>query len=344
MSGPAGIHKGNVTRWFDEHVDDLAPPLEFGIISGGRSNLTYKVTDCTGNSWVLRRPPLHGVLASAHEMGREYRIIAALGPTPVPVPTVIGLCEDDEVNGSPFFVMDCLDGLVLRDRETSQRHLNEQERQATGKHLVDALVALHEVDPDQIGLGKLGRREHYLARQLRRWHGQWEQVATRELPLIDEVHARLSANIPPQQGSAIAHGDYRLDNVILWDDGRVAGVIDWELCTLGDPLADLGTLQVSWTEPGEQWSALPAAPTAAPGFMTRAEIVEDYAAKSGRDVSELEFYKAFASWKLACILEGVYSRYKSGAYGDTDEDIESFGQRVSQLAEAAAEAASRAGR
>ncbi|MGH8899667.1 MAG: phosphotransferase family protein [Egibacteraceae bacterium] len=344
MSVHPGIHAQNVTRWLSDHVERLEPPLDFAPIAGGRSNLTYKVTDRAGGSWVLRRPPLHGVLPSAHDMGREYRIIAALGPTPVPVPTVVGLCEDEQVNGAPFFVMDFLDGLVLRDAAASRRHLDERGRRAAGEHLVDALVALHEVDPDEVGLGQLGRREDYVARQLRRWRGQWQAVATRELPLIDEVHRRLSARVPAQQGTAVVHGDYRLDNVILRDDGRVAGVVDWELCTLGDPLADLGTLQVYWAQASERPSPLPAAPTAAAGFMSRDEIAERYAARSGRDLSELDFYRALAYWKLAVILEGVSSRFQSGAYGESGEDVPSLAERVPLLAEAAAAATARAGR
>jgi aminoglycoside phosphotransferase (APT) family kinase protein len=344
VSAPPGIHVPHVTEWFSEHVDGVEPPLEFSIISGGRSNLTYRVEDANGRSWAFRRPPLHSVLKSAHDMGREYRIIAALDPTDVPVPSAAGLCEDEEVNGAPFFVMDFLDGIVLRSAEQSEQELDADQRRAAGLDLVDTLALLHDVDPDEVGLGDLGRKEDYVARQLRRWHGQWEQVQTRELPLVDEVHARLSARIPEQQGATIAHGDYRMDNVILGRDGTIAGVVDWELCTLGDPLADLGTLLVYWSEPGDNWSALPAAPTAVEGFPTRDEVAERYAEQSGRDLSDLEFYKAFAYWRVACILEGVYSRYKSGAYGDTDEDVESFGERVPRLAEAAAEATERSGR
>jgi aminoglycoside phosphotransferase (APT) family kinase protein len=321
---------------------EVEPPLRFALLSGGRSNLTYQVTDQGGRSWALRRPPLHGVLASAHDMAREYRIIAALGSTGVPVPKAMGLCEDEEINGAPFFVMDFVDGMVLRTAAESAQRLDERQRRATSEQLVDTLVTLHEVDPDAVGLGTLGRREGYVARQLRRWHGQWQQVRTRDLPLMDEVHARLTASVPAQQGCVIAHGDYRLDNVILWPGGQVAGVVDWELCTLGDPLADLATLQVYWADPDEGWSVLPGAPTAVKGFMRRDEIAQRYAARSGRDLSDLERYKAFAYWKLACILEGVYSRHRSGAYGAVDGDIEAFGASVSLLAEAAAAALSRA--
>jgi len=344
---PAGIDARNVTRWLCGHVDGVLPPLRFEVISGGRSNLTYRIDDQSGRTWVLRRPPLHGVLASAHDMAREYRIMTALAPTRVPVPATAGLCEDTEVNGAPFFVMDFLEGIVLRSTRESEERLDEEQRRAASVQLVDTLATLHALEPDGVGLGGLGRREGYVGRQLRRWHGQWKHVRTRELPLIDEVHARLSARIPPQQGTSIAHGDYRLDNVILSSDGGIAGIVDWELCTLGDPLADLATLQVYWSEPGEDWSALPAAPTAVRGFLTREELAQRYALRSGRDLSELDFYRAFAYWRLACILEGVYSRYRSGAYGDPDADdadIESFGRRVPRLAEAAAEAATRAGR
>ncbi|MGH8910469.1 MAG: phosphotransferase family protein [Egibacteraceae bacterium] len=323
-----------MTRWLVTHVDGVEPPLRFALVSGGLSNLTYRVTDQRGRSWALRRPPLHGVLASAHDMAREHRIIAALGPTDVPVPAAVGLCEDAAVNDAPFFVMAFVDGIVLRTAAQSARRLDARQRRAVSERLVDTLATLHALDPDEVGLGALGRRGGYIARQLRRWHGQWTQARTRELPLLDQVHARLTANVPAQRGAVIAHGDYRLDNVILSSDGHVAGVVDWELCTLGDPLADLATLQAYWTEPD--------APTTVTGFMTPDEIAQRYAAASGRDLTDLAFYRAFAYWKLACIFEGVYTRHRGGAYGEAGEDVEALGGRVPLLAEAAAAALARA--
>jgi aminoglycoside phosphotransferase (APT) family kinase protein len=245
----AGIDPGPVTAWFRANVAGVRPPLRFRQIAGGRSNLTYRVDDAAGSSWVLRRPPLHGVLPSAHDMGREHRVISALAGTPVPVPATFGLCQDAAVTGAPFYVMAYVDGVVPRDEATVAASLDEAARGAAAGSLVDALVALHQVDPDEVGLGDLGRRHGYLERQLARWQRQLEQSRTRPLPALDEVHRRLAANLPTQVGSArIVHGDFRLDNVVLSPAGQVLAVLDWELCTLGDPLADVGLLLVYWAE------------------------------------------------------------------------------------------------
>ena len=331
---PEGIDADRVTAWFVAHAPDVEPPLGFSLIAGGHSNLTYRVTDAAGRSWVLRRPPLGHVLATAHDMGREHRIISALAPTDVPVPPVVGYCDDENVNGAPFYVMDFVEGLVARDRASVERLGVDQCRRA-GRQIADVLAAIHAVDPDAVGLGDLGRREGYIERQLRRWHRQWEQSKTRDLPVVEAVHDALTARIPEQDGVAIVHGDYRLDNCLLRPDGTIAAVLDWELCTLGDPLADVGLLSVYWSERDDsQPTALLTAPTAAEGFPSRAELIDLYAAASGRDVSDIGYYVAFGYWKLACILEGVYARYKHGAMGAAS-DFEGFAQRVEQLAHAA---------
>ncbi|MTV25694.1 phosphotransferase family protein [Nitriliruptoraceae bacterium ZYF776] len=341
---PDGIDVEGVTRWLEERTE-LLGPLDVEVIQGGRSNLTYRVTDPAGRQVILRRPPLHGVIESAHDMGREHRIIAALAATEVPVPPVVGFEPEADVTGAPFYVMRFVDGAVLRDQETAEQAVDDAARRTAGLDLVDVLVRLHAVDPDEVGLGDLGRKQDYLARQLRRWHGQLEKARTRELPLLDEVHARLVADIPDQGPAAIVHGDYRLDNLIVDPaDGKVRAVLDWELTTLGDPLADLGLLQCYWSQPGDPTQPLPGAPTLAAGFPARQDLVERYAAGSGRDVSQLPYYVAFGYWKLACILEGVYARFASGAYGETDDSFEHFGRVVVELGERAAEAATEAGR
>jgi aminoglycoside phosphotransferase (APT) family kinase protein len=311
-----GIDGPAVTAWLEAHVDGATPPFTFALVAGGRSNLTYAVTDAAGHRYVLRRPPLRQVLATAHDMGREHRIIAALGATPVPVPPALGRCDDPAVNGTPFYVMGFVDGVVVRDVDVGRAALDEAARRAAGTSLVDVLAALHALDPDAIGLGQLGRKEGYVARQLRRWHGQWEASKTREVPDVDEVHDRLAATAPEQGPAAIVHGDYRIDNCVCRPDGPVAAVLDWELCTLGDPLADVGMLLICWTEPGEVDPARPDSPTVLPGFPDRREVLARYAAASGRDVSAIDWYRAFAYWKLACISEGVYARYLGGAMGD----------------------------
>src|SRR5262249_8763563 len=222
---------------FCARLASLTPPRHAARRSGARPILPSWVPAPPGGSWPLRPPPLGKRLGSAHDMGREHRVIAALQETPVPVPPVAGLCEDDSVNGAPFYVMGFVDGPILRSAEDAKA-FDEAERRAIGERVVDTLVAIHEVDPDQVGLGDLGRKEAYVERQLKRWQGQWEKSKTRELPAVDAVHERLSARIPEQGPATIVHGDYRLDNMILSRAGEVAAVGDWGLCTLGDPLAE----------------------------------------------------------------------------------------------------------
>lgn len=342
---PAGIDADGLKDWFAASVSEVRPPLTFSPIAGGRSNLTYTVTDAEGRAWVLRRPPLGPRLPSAHDMEREHKIMAALGPTPVPVPPMVGLCTDDSVTGAPFYVMRYVDGLVLRDPE-AVAEVDERVRWAASESLVDVLVDLHSLVPDAVGLGELGRKEGYVERLLRRWRGQWDKSKTREIPLIEDVADRLARDVPEQERTSIVHGDYRLDNAIVApEDGSVRAILDWELCTLGDPLADVGLLLVYWTEPGDEFSPFFwAAPTTAPGFPGRKDIATRYAARSGRDLSEIDFYVALGLWKVAVILEGVYARYASGSYGETDDSWRRFEEIVPQLAQAASEAATRAGR
>src|SRR3954469_19570029 len=337
---PEGIDPAGVEGWFEANVPEVELPLSFDRISGGRSNMTFGVRDTDGHAWALRRPPLGKRLGSAHDMGREHRVISALQETPVPVPPVVGFCEDESVNGAPFYVMGFVDGPILRSAEDAKR-FDEDERRAIGDRVVDTLVAIHEVDPDSVGLGELGRKEAYVERQLKRWQGQWEKSKTRELPAVDAVHERLSARVPEQGPATIVHGDYRLDNMILSPSGEVAAVVDWELCTLGDPLADVGMLLVYWSQAGDDFMPLFAPATIAPGFPTRDDIRERYAERSGRDLTQIDFFVALGYWKLAIILEGVYARYASGQYGKTDEGFQEFAKIVERLAGAADEAANR---
>jgi aminoglycoside phosphotransferase (APT) family kinase protein len=337
---PDGINRAGVEGWFEANVPDVELPLSFERISGGRSNMTFGVRDSAGHAWALRRPPLGKRLGSAHDMGREHRVIAALQETPVPVPPVIGLCEDEAVNDAPFYVMGFVEGPILRSAEEASI-FEEGDRRRIGDRVVDTLVAIHEVDPDEVGLGELGRKEAYVERQLKRWQGQWEKSKTRELAVVDDVHDRLSSRIPEQGPATIVHGDYRLDNMILSPSGEVAAVVDWELCTLGDPLADVGMLLVYWSQAGDDFMPLFAPATIAPGFPKRDDVRERYAERSGRDLSQIDFFVALGFWKLAIILEGVYARYASGQYGKTDEGFEAFAKVVERLAEAADEAAQR---
>jgi aminoglycoside phosphotransferase (APT) family kinase protein len=309
-----GIDHERVSAWLAAHVDGARPPFRFELITGGRSNLTFLVTDEHGTRFVLRRPPTGHVLATAHDMAREHRLITAVGRTDVPVPRTLGLCTDEAVNGAPFYVMSFVDGEVLDSPEKAHL-LPEALRRPAAEHLVDVLADLHAADVDAIGLGDLARRDGYVERQIKRWTTQWSSSKTRELPEIDEVAAQLAANIPEQQGVVVAHGDFRFGNVLTdVSTGRVTAVLDWELCTLGDPLADVGYLGVYWV--GEDGVGRHNDPTSAPGFPSYAEVVARYADRTGRDVSRIGYYVAFSSFRLAVISEGVYARYVHGAMAD----------------------------
>jgi aminoglycoside phosphotransferase (APT) family kinase protein len=318
MTHVPGIDVERVTAWLAANVAGARPPFTFDVIAGGHSNLTYKVTDVTGERFVLRRPPLGHVLASAHDMGREHRIISGLRKSAVPVAPALGYCDDPDVNGAPFYVMGFVDGFVLRDRGTAERVLDADARAAASCSIVDTMAAIHAADLEATGLSDLGKHDGYVARQLRRWYGQWNQQKTRELPAVDEAHDWLAARIPEQGPATIVHGDYRLDNCMVDASGSVIAVLDWEICTLGDPLADVGLLQVYWTGPDDAATAWTGTSTSAKGFWNRAELLTRYAEVSGRDLREIDFYVAFAYWKLACILEGVYARYLGGALGERD--------------------------
>jgi aminoglycoside phosphotransferase (APT) family kinase protein len=337
-----GIDVANVTTWLEANIAGARGPFEFELIAGGHSNLTYAATGADGHRLVLRRPPLGHVLATAHDMSREHTIISALGATDVPVAPALGLCTDDTVNGAPFYVMDFVDGRVLRDAAAAQE-ITPEARRTASLSIADTLARIHAVDPDAVGLGELGKKDGYIARQLKRWYGQFQQSQTRELPAVDQVHAALSARIPEQGPAAIVHGDYRLDNCMTDADGNVIAVLDWEICTLGDPLADVGLLMVYWTEASDASPMLLTAPTTVEGFLSRKEVLDRYAEASGRDLSHIDFYIAFGYWKLACIVEGVYARYVGGAMGSDASGFEGFAVQVERCADAAADAVARLG-
>jgi aminoglycoside phosphotransferase (APT) family kinase protein len=329
-----GVDVEPVSRWLVDHIEGAIAPFTFDLIAGGRSNLTFRVTGADGRRFVLRRPPLGHVLATAHDMAREHRVIAAVGSTGVPVPPALGLCTDVDVNGAPFYVMGFVDGVVLDSVEKAAL-LDPELRRPAAEHLIDVLADLHAVDIDAVGLGDFAKREGYVARQVKRWSTQWEQSKTRELAAIDEVAAALAVRIPEQRGVSIAHGDFRFGNVLTdVRAGRVAAVLDWELCTLGDPLADVGYLGVYWFD-GEAANVRANDPTPAGGFPKYADLLERYAARTGRDLSGIDYYVAFSCWRLAVISEGVYARYLHGAMGDQLADIEQFKVGVDGLAERA---------
>jgi aminoglycoside phosphotransferase (APT) family kinase protein len=332
-----GIDLESFSRWATHALPDTTPPFTAALIAGGQSNITARVRDAVGHELVVRRPPLHGVLPTAHDMGREHRIIAALGPTPVPVPEAIAFCADADVIGAPFYVMSYVAGIVLHDDEIAVAELDLDARAHSGESLVDALVALHAVDVDEVGLGDLARRDELVARQLKRWHAQFEASKTREVPAVDRVHELLAARIPPQTESTVVHGDFRLGNCVVDTSGEVRAVLDWEICTLGDPRADVGYVLATWAEPGDPVRTDDHNPTIAPGFTTRDSLLARYADRSGRDVGAIPYFVAFSFWRLACILEGVLARHLSGARGEGDVDLDYFRGRVDSCAQLAEE-------
>ncbi|MDW4898754.1 MULTISPECIES: phosphotransferase family protein [Streptomyces] len=307
---PPGLDPESLRARLDRERPGLVSgPLEARLIEGGRSNLTYVVGDGRGQ-WVVRRPPLGHVLATAHDMAREYRVISGLHPTAVPVPEPLLLCEDDTVLGAPFYVMEYVEGVPYRTAE-QLAPLGPERTRAAVLGLVDTLVDLHAVAPGAVGLGDFGRPEGFLERQLRRWGKQLDASRNRELAGVDELHADLGRALPASPAPTVVHGDYRLDNVLLGPDERIRAVLDWEMSTLGDPLTDLGLLVMYSSDLG-----LPESPVSttsgAPGHPSPAELIERYAARSGRDTSAISWYTAFAWFKLAVILEGIHYRYTLG--------------------------------
>lgn len=317
MSALPGIDAAALARYFAAEVEGGDVPLRFAFLSGGRSNLTVRV-DGGGRSWVLRRPPLGPVLPTAHDMAREHRVLTALRDTGVPVPRTRALCTDVSVIGAPFYVMDYAKGVVIEEELPAGYAEAPAERRRIGPALMRTLAALHAIDWRAVGLEGFGRPDGYLARQVKRWGEQWQRSKTGELPLVDELLRRLTDALPASPPATLVHGDYRLGNLALdpADPGRVAAIFDWEMATLGDPLADVGYTLVYWGEPedapGSRGPGRYASVTAAPGFHRRAELVAEYARASGRDVTSVDFYEVLALTKLAVISEGAYARWQAG--------------------------------
>jgi aminoglycoside phosphotransferase (APT) family kinase protein len=337
VTDPDGIRSPTLDPWLASHVG-LVPPLTYTIVAGGRSNLTYLVDDTRERRVVLRRPPLKQVLATAHDMVREHTIISALASTDVPVAEALALCTDDDVTGAPFYVMAFVPGHILRNRAAAEAEISVAARRRTSLALVDVLAAIHLVDVDAVGLGDLGHRDGYVERQLARWCRQLEHASSGMPAELREIHDVLAAYVPPVGATGIVHGDYRTDNCVLGADGSVRAVLDWELCTLGDPMADLGLHLVYWRRPGDDdvVEDIISYPTLADGFLERDALVERYAARTGREVRGVTFYEAFAEWRLACILHGVLDRYRGGAMAEDDADVDSIEHRIRRLTASAA--------
>jgi len=312
-AAPPGVDLAGLTAWLTEQFPDRpvdTPRVQ--VIAGGRSNLTYEVVH-SGQSMVLRRPPLGHVLATAHDMHREYTVMSALAPTAVPVPKTFAYCADPAVIGAPFYLMEKVDGTVYRDSK-ALRGLDASDGHALAGALADTLAALHTVDPETVGLADFGRPQGFLDRQIRRWRRQLESSYTRPLPGAEELAERIAAARPESTRAAVVHGDFRLDNVLVDParPGRIAAVLDWEMSTLGDPLTDLGITCVYWDGIEDINPSVPPSPGSLPGWPDRAYLVERYAERSGVHIGQLDWYIAFAYFKLAVILEGIYCRYTQG--------------------------------
>jgi len=335
---PVGIDVPAVSAFLEERVVGLQGPFHFDLVAGGRSNLTFCVTDANGRRVALRRPPVSHVLPTAHDMAREHRILSALFPAGVAVPEPLAMTQDVAVNGAPFYVMEFVDGHILRTASQAEAELSEAVRAQVGVELASTLAALHRVDIDAVGLGDLAKRDGYIERQVKRWTGQYAAMAVPGVDhggIIEAIAEQLLASVPTPQGVSVVHGDYRLDNTVVNDQGQVVAILDWEICTLGDPLADLGTLLCYWAEPGDGDVALLDSPTLAPGFLNRQGITEAYAAASGLDVSRAPYYMAFGYWRLACILQGVYARYVGGAAAGDQGSVDGYPAHIRRLAELA---------
>jgi aminoglycoside phosphotransferase (APT) family kinase protein len=329
LEQPPGLDLGRLGAWFAGTVPGASAHLSARLLAGGKSNLTYEVYDGT-SSWVVRRPPLGHVLSTAHDMAREFRVMSALHGGPVPVPRTYGLCTDESVLGAPFYVMERIVGRPYRDA-SELSPLGERRTRSISTALVETLAALHTIEPGHVGLGDFGRPHGYLGRQVSRWKRQLDASRSRELPLAEALHSRLATMAPRESATGIVHGDYRLDNLLVDENDRVAAVIDWEMATLGDPLIDLAILivygRLAEAAPG---TALGDA-ASAPGFLTEAEIVKHYSAISGHDLSRFGFYLGLASFKLAAILEGIHYRYLQGQ--TVGDGFDRVGEAVQPLLE-----------
>jgi len=336
LTSPPGIAVEPVTDWLSDRLSELQRPLAFTRIGDGQSNLTFRVDDAAGHRVVLRRPPLGTILASAHDVVREHRILTALHPVGFPVPRTLGICEDPEVTGAPFYAMEHVEGQVL-GRVADARRLGAEVLAEAARQIATTLAQLHGVDVDAVGLGDLRRPESLISRQLRRWRRQWDASKTRELSDVEEVAAWLEARMPEEHETVLLHGDYHLHNFVLLPDGRMGAVLDWELCTAGDPLADVGQMVAYWNELSSADGFFREPVAATEGFPDAGALAELYAGASGRDLGALGYWVAFAYWKIAIIVEGVYRRWLNDPQNGSDAG--SLAPAVVRLAALARDAA-----
>lgn len=336
--GVVGFDVAVVGDWLTT-VTPVRPPITWTRLPGGHSNLTYLLADTAGREFVIRRPPQGPLLPKAHDMWREYRIIEALWPTPVPVAEPIAYCDDRAVAETHFYVMGKAEGKALYSGAVVGQWLDQPARRRAGHSFVDVLAALHAIEPAAVGLDDLGRHDGYVARQLKTWYGSWTaQVANarHDDHRAHELHDLLASRIPDQGPARVVHGDFGPHNALFSSGGEITAVLDWEIATLGDALADFAYSVNAWVEPGEESVYGEDPPTAAPGFPARQEIIERYAAATGADLSHLAYYRAFNSWKLGCILHGVYARYQAGQKSTEGVDVPGLFSRIDRALTAAA--------
>ena len=327
---PIGYDVDAVDQWVRANVAELQPPFEWVRLEGGHSNLTYQITDHAGTVAVIRRPPLGELLPKAHDMHREFRVISGLADTGVPVPHAYGYCEDPDVIGIHFYIMGKVDGVALFSDQIAEQELTLEGRYNVAESYMRTMAALHEVDPTDVGLDDLGRHDGYVQRQLRTWYGSWNasiDAAEYDDPRVHRMHDELVASVPEQGPARVVHGDLGLHNCLFRADGELTAVLDWEIATLGDPIADFAYAAMSWITREDSAKPIRNAPSMAPGFRSRADLIQLYAELSGRDLSQLPYYLAFNHLKAACIVHGVYARYKRGQKSTDGIDMEALRHR-----------------
>jgi aminoglycoside phosphotransferase (APT) family kinase protein len=331
-----------VLRFMRENLTDPPQHLTAQRFGGGSSNLTYLLSDGE-REWVLRRPPSGPLLPTAHDMAREYRVLSALATTDVPVARPLALCTDQSILGATFYLMERRRGFIVRDQVPPEVGDDVGRRRAVSFAVIDAMASLHGVDWRKVGLAEgFGKPEGYLARQLRRWHEQWERSKTQEVPALDQLETWLAARVPESLPATIVHGDFRLENCMIDAHSlRVVAIFDWEMSTLGDPLADLGWALAYWPEATDPptWRQSMATVSTLPGFPTRAELIDRYESMSGRSVRAVRFYQVFALYKLAIIAQGIFRRVTGGQIQLAHAQAEQFGDRVAMIAQTGVEVA-----
>ena len=338
-----GYDTKSVEAWIRGNRIGLNPPLAWTRLEGGHSNLTYKLKDEEGNTAVIRRPPLGELLPKAHDMAREWALISALGPTAVPVPAALAFCDDVGVTGAHFYIMGLVEGHALYGAHDTERWLPEADRMKFARTFIDVLSELHALDPDVVGLGDLGKKENYVGRQLKTWYRSWNasiESAKFDDPRAHRLQDYFLANMPEQGPARVVHGDYSVHNIMVGPGGTITAVLDWEISTLGDPLADLAYALNQWPDPTDAVPLRQEASTSPPGFPGRREMADWYAERTGRDLSMLDYYAGFNRWKTAAITHGVYARYMAGQKSTKGIDLEFLRKSVEHsltLAEQAVE-------